>query len=113
MILRQDQNDEHWFKIGYRNTEGWGAYLLNGYMFVKLYSPIPSEEYPDYGSTFETYMDNYFVELESLGPLKTIEPGEFAEHIESWYVFKNISVPSTEKEIEEQIVEPIRKIITR
>jgi hypothetical protein len=112
MILRHDQNDEHWFKIGYRNTEGWGAYLLNGSMFVKLYSPIPGAEYPDYGSTFETYTDNLFVELESLGPLKTIEPGEYTEHIEDWYIFKNIPEPLTENEIEEQIAKPIRKIIT-
>jgi hypothetical protein len=111
MILRHDSADEKWFKLGYRNTEGWGAYLTGGSMFVKIAPLVKGEEYPDYGSSFVTYADNLFVELESLGPLKTIEPGDYTEHVEDWYVFENIPIPSTENEIEEQITKPIRKII--
>jgi len=112
MLLRYDEADKHWFKIGYRNTEGWGAYLLNGYMFVKLYFPIPGNEYPDYGSTFETYTDERFIEIESLGPLKILEPGNYTEHTEEWYVFKNIPVSFSESEIEEKIANRIRRVIT-
>jgi hypothetical protein len=112
MTIRHDKTDEHWFKIGYRNTEGWGAYLVKGYMFVKLYSLKPGEEYPDYGSTFETYTDNNFLELESLGPFKTLEPDAFTEHLEEWYVFKNIVPPSSENEIDE-ITKRINDIICR
>jgi hypothetical protein len=101
--LRHDPNDREWFKIGYRNTEGWGAYLYAGYMFVKKYKLLPDEEYPDYGSSFETFTDNYMVELETLGPLKTIDAGEYAEHTEEWSLFENIAIPKTEKEIEEKI----------
>jgi hypothetical protein len=111
MILRHDTNDRQWFKIGYRNTEGWGAYLVNGYMFVKLYSPVPGEEYPDYGSTFETYMDNDFVELESLGPLKILEPGAYTEHTEEWYVFKDVQLPSSESEIDAKITGRVQGIL--
>ena len=107
MLLKHDRSDERWFKIGYRNTEGWGAYLINGFMFVKLYLPIPGEEYPDYGSTFEIYADNRFLELESLGPLKTLEPGGFTEHKEEWYVFENVNLPFSESDISEsKILEP-------
>ena len=108
MTLKHDKTDERWFKIGYRNTEGWGAYIINGFMFVKIYFPIRGEEYPDYGSTFETYTDNNFLELESLGPLKNLEPGEFTEHIEEWYVFKNVSLPQSESEIDEEITKRIK-----
>ncbi|MDR2245451.1 MAG: hypothetical protein LBE17_02060 [Treponema sp.] len=111
MTLRQDEQDEHWFKIGYRNTEGWGAYLQKGYMFVKLYPLIPGGEYPDYGSTFETYTDNYFIELESLGPLKNLEPGDYTEHTEEWYVFSDVPFPASEAEIEEQVTKRILGII--
>jgi hypothetical protein len=111
MILRHDPTDEKWFKIGYRNTEGWGAYLAGGYMFVKIAFPVRGAEYSDYGSTFETYTDNHFVELESLGPLSLLEPGAYTEHTEDWYVFKDVSIPSTEAEIEEQIIPLIRGIM--
>jgi hypothetical protein len=111
-------SEERWFKIGYRNTEGWGAYLINGFMFVKLYAPITGVEYPDYGSTFETYADNNFLELESLGPLKILEPGEFAEHIEEWHIFENIALSVsgseiTESEIDEKIASLISAIIRK
>ena len=101
MVLKHDMTDERWFKIGYRNTEGWGDYIVNGYMFVIKSLPIPNEEYPDYGSTFETYTDNNFLEMETLGPLKTIEPGEFAEHTEEWYLFRDVVLPASESEIDE------------
>ena len=114
MLLKHDPNDKRWFKIGYRNTEGWCAYLVNGFMFVKLYSPIKGEEYPDYGSTFETYTDSAFLELESLGPLKTLEPGGYTEHTEEWHIFKNVylsqSAPDIESEIDEKIIKLINTI---
>ncbi|MDR0654829.1 MAG: hypothetical protein LBG22_00810, partial [Treponema sp.] len=110
MILRQDEGDEHWFKIGFRNTEGWAAYLLNGYMFVKLYKPLPGE-YPDYGSTFETYTDSAFIELETLGPLVTIAPGDFTEHTEEWFVFTGVALPASEAEIDREITERVLGIM--
>jgi hypothetical protein len=111
IILRQDPKDEQAFKIGFRNTEGWGAYLQKGFMFVKIYKPVPNGDYPDYGSSFETYTDKYFIELESLGPLQEIDPGAYAEHTEEWYVFKDVPLPSSEKEIDEHITNRILNII--
>jgi hypothetical protein len=106
MVLRHDGEDGHWFKIGFRNTEGWGAYLRDGSMFVKRYKPLPGE-YPDYGSTFETYTDSSFIELETLGPLATIAPGDFTEHTEEWYVFTGVPLPSSEAEIDREIAERV------
>jgi hypothetical protein len=111
IILRQDQADKHWFKIGYRNTEGWGAYLFKKYMFVKIYKPIPNKEYPDYGATFETFIDNEMIEFETLGPLRTVYPGDYTEHTEKWHLFNDIPIPQTEKEIEETITKRIHSIM--
>jgi hypothetical protein len=107
-ILCHDPGNTEWFKIGYRNTEGWGAYLYAGYMFVKKYRLLPNEEYPDYGSSFETFTDNYMVELETLGPLKTIAAGECAEHTEEWRLFDNVAVPDSEEKIENTIARLIK-----
>jgi hypothetical protein len=111
MTLKQDPANKQWFKIGFRNTEGWGVYLYKEYMFVKRYSLNPLEEYPDYGSSFQIYTDNEIMELETLGPLKTITNGEYTEHTEEWYLFNNITVPRNEEEIEKEIAQPILKII--
>jgi hypothetical protein len=111
MMLRHDKTNNDWFKIGYRNTEGWGAYISQGYMFVKTYKPIPGKKYPDYGSTFETYMDGGFTELETLGPLETLCPGAYTEHTEQWYLFDKVPVPETEDKIEENIARLIQGVI--
>ena len=104
MLLRHDPNEHQWFKIGYRNTAGWGAYLFGGYMFVKKYHIIPGAEYPDFGASFETFADSDMVELETLSPLKTIDTGEYVEHTEEWRLVSNIKVPESEKEIDDNIV---------
>jgi hypothetical protein len=113
MSLRQDQNNMQWFKIGFRNTENWGAYWYGGYVFVKMYPLCPGEEYPDYGSSFEIYTDNEMMELESVGPLKTIANGEYTEHTEEWYLFKDIPLPKTEEEIETIIAKPILEVMRK
>jgi hypothetical protein len=104
MILRHDPHDARWFKIGYRNTEGWGAYFFDGLLFVKRCLPVPGAEYPDFGASFETFTDNYMVEMETLSPLKTIAAGDCVEHTEEWRLICNIALPESEEEIDEKIV---------
>ncbi len=110
LFLQHDPSVQDWFKIGYRNTEGWGAYYLEGSLFVKLYQEIPKAEYPDYGSTFETYADEFFTELETIGPLQQIDKGEWASHEEEWYLFSGITLPESEEEFEDTIEGRIRGI---
>ena len=110
MFLKQDAADKRWFKIGYRNTEGWGAYFNNRQMFVKLYDEIPGKTYPDYGSTFETYTDADFIELESLGPLEEISTDQYVSHTEQWYLLDDVKAPSCEKDVEENILPLITRI---
>jgi len=105
-LLRHDPSIENWFKIGYRNTEGWGAYFTGNCMFVKFAPEQDGKQYPDYGSTFETYSDQFFTELESLGPLSTVNPDSEVLHEETWYLFDGIARPEDEEDIATRI-EPL------
>lgn len=105
-ILRHDPENSRWFKIGYRNTEAWGAYFYGNCMFLKFAPEMPGKTYPDYGSTFETYADENFVELESLGPLERIEPDACVSHDETWFLLGDIPTPVDEADIRKRI-EPI------
>jgi hypothetical protein len=116
IALRHDSNNKDWFKIGFRNTEGWGAYLSQGYMFVKVYKLDSGKVYPDYGSTFETYTDSEFTELETLGALETVNPGLYAEHTEEWHLINGVPVldgftPISEDEISSIIGEQIAALL--
>ncbi|NNF69399.1 MAG: hypothetical protein HKN01_06475 [Acidimicrobiia bacterium] len=75
-------------KIGTQNRRGWLAYVLKDEVFVK-WSPLHrvDADYPDLGSSVEVYRDDRFIELESLGPLVTLGPGEEVHHREVWAVF--------------------------
>lgn len=110
LLLRQDISDESWFKIGLSNEEGWGAYCIDNCMFVKIYRLLKDKKYPDYGANFETFTDNYMLELETLSPLQIVDTNQFIEHTEEWYLFDNVDMPKDEADIEKNILPLINGI---
>jgi hypothetical protein len=83
-------------KIGVDSAQGWAAYLLDGTLYVKRFPYDPAGEYPDGGATIEVYSSHEFLELENLGPLTTIAPGEEIVYAEDWWLFANVRVRSDE-----------------
>ena len=86
------------FKIGFPNPRGWQAYWLNGTFFVKRTEYKANAEYCDWGSSTESYCNDKFIELETLAPITTIQPGATATHIETWDLYKDIGRPQNENE---------------
>ena len=84
MILRQDPDIQSPQKLGHFNPETWGAYFLNGDLFIKRYKADPGLRYPDFGCSFETFTNADILELETMGPLARVAPGEWVEHTERW-----------------------------
>ncbi|HEX7407255.1 MAG TPA: hypothetical protein VF515_06335 [Candidatus Binatia bacterium] len=84
-------------KIGVDSAQGWAAYLLGGALFLKRF-PHAAGQYPDGGATIEVYSNHGILELEHLGPLTTIAPGEEIVFPEDWWVFSGAHVPATEVE---------------
>lgn len=72
-------------KVGVPNRLGWIAYALGDELFVK-WSALhrDSELYVDRGVSAECYRDERFIEMETLGPLVTVQPGKRAMHREIW-----------------------------
>jgi hypothetical protein len=92
-------------KFGMALEEGWAGYLRNGVLFVKNFDYFPSEEYPDMGCNFETYSNQEFLEVESLGYLSVLESaGGCIEHVETWRLFADVPAVATEEAIDRQIL---------
>lgn len=104
ITLSQDTKADSAFKIGMPNESGWAAYANHGHLFVKQYNHEDDMEYPDNNSSYETYTNNRFLELESLSPLVLLMSGETAEHVEYWSLYDNVKKPEDEKDIESNIV---------
>jgi hypothetical protein len=81
-------------KIGYRNTHGWAAYELNGVRLTKRFPPAAAAEYPDFGCNVEAYCKDQFCELETLGPLTRLQPGQSVTHVEEWEITREPALPT-------------------
>lgn len=105
LVLRQDPSNAVPQKLGSYNAETWGAYLLNGELFVKRYDPpAPPSAHPDLGCSFETFTNADFLELETLGPLTRLAPGESVTHTERWSLHRGVRVEHwTDEELDSLI----------
>jgi hypothetical protein len=92
--------------LGLYNSSGWAAYFRKGHLFVKRAAVEQGKTYPDFGCNFETYTEPGFLELETLGPLRNLKPGETAEHTEHWWLHKDVPEGDDEAWID-QVVVPI------
>jgi len=88
------------FKVGFPNPRGWLAYWLNGSLFVKHADYNPQAKYYDSGSSSECYCNDQFLELETIAPITTISPGETATHVETWKLYKDITRPRDEQDVQ-------------
>ena len=101
--LQTDDNLDMPQKIGVANKQGWAGYWRNQTLFLKRVRYQPGARYPDYGSNVETYTAGAFVELETLGPLERLEPGQSAEHTEIWSLHANVEIGTSESSLAEAL----------
>jgi hypothetical protein len=83
-------------KIGYPNLSGWLGYALGETLFIKTAVFQPSESYFDLGSSSECYCCPTFLELETLGPRRVLEPGETVSHQETWMLYNPVEFTANE-----------------
>jgi hypothetical protein len=86
MIALQQTSEVAPQKFGAFVPDGIAAYLLDEVWFVKRFHAEHGEEYPDFGCNFEAYTRNDMLEVETLGPLADLRPGESVSHVETWFV---------------------------
>jgi hypothetical protein len=79
------------FKIGYFNRDGWMAYWLDGVLFRKTFAVRLDLQHPDNNCNAESYCNDKFIELETLGPLIHVAPGESIDHNETWDLFDGMN----------------------
>ena len=83
-------------KIGIANRQGWCAFVRGSDVFVKRFHHDPSADYPDYGCNNELYVAGHFMEIETLGPLQLLQPGDTTVHTERWALVGRVELGETE-----------------
>ena len=104
ILMRQDPTVPNKFKFGINCEDGYSMYLNEGLLFIKRFEHKENGAYPDGGMSFETYENQLFIEMESLGEFKSLAPGAVTEHTEHWSLY-NDSIPSFEEAEIDKLVE--------
>jgi hypothetical protein len=107
ITLRQNDKDGP-TKIGLSHGRGWVGYLNGGTLFVKRFDYRPDQPYPDGGCNFETFTNQEFLEMESLGPLVRLAPGAKVEHVEHWELHKDVSDFKDEAGIDKNVLAAVK-----
>ena len=102
VLFRQDRTRGP-NKLGIAHREGWVAYQLGDVVFVKRFIWVEGAAYPDGGVNFETFSNEQFLEIESLGALVELGPGEEAGHREIWELHRGVPACRTEADVDEHI----------
>lgn len=79
-------------KIGSDSDGPWMIWFKDKLAYVKFFDPmIEGEEYPDGGCSVEVFTSDKklaYLEMEILGPMVTLQPGESTELVERWRLFE-------------------------
>lgn len=103
-ILKQDPTKDRPQKIGMSNHQGWAAYARNGRLFVKTTKYQEGATYPDNGCNFETFTNAEMLEVESLGPVVKLAPGDTVTHVEDWYLFDGVEFEETDESLDANVL---------
>ena len=94
ITLRQTSDGDP-TKLGLAHKEKWVAYLNGETLFVKTFEFQEGAAYTDFGCNFETFSNTEMLEVETLSPLRKLQPGEAVEHTEKWYLLGNTPQPTS------------------
>lgn len=100
IVLKHDPRIDKPIKIGINNVDGWACYFNKGLCFSCRHRHEASGIYHDFGASYESYANGYYLEMESAGPLREIGPDESAIHQETWGIFAVPKAPDPEDEDE-------------
>jgi hypothetical protein len=101
--LRPDSARAEPQKVGAGNADGWCAVVADDErVFVKRFDWNSRAEYPDFGCNNEVFTAGDYLEVETLGPLQVLRPGDSTSHVEDWYLFGNGEVAGAAQSEERQ-----------
>lgn len=95
-------------KIGADSDGPWMIWFDEDIAYVKLFEPMDAEAtYPDGGCSAEVFTSEAklgYVEMEILGPMVNLSPGESTELTERWRIFKLTQPVTSEDRVVKAVI---------
>lgn len=92
VTLRQEAICHGPQKLGIFNPLTFGAYLLNGELFLKQFRPDVSKQYADMGCSYQSFTNEDMLELETMGAYERSGPGQSLELTETWSLHRPMAL---------------------
>ncbi len=103
ITVQQDPENETKLKLGFSDTQGWAGYAVDDVLFVKYLDYYPEAEYPDMGCSVEMFTNSSMMEIESLGPKRSLKPDDMTSHTERWRIIKTGPIDNQEESIDKAL----------
>lgn len=81
------------FKVGCLNRNGRIGYWRDGILFEKHFDAQPERVHPDWNCNAEVYVNERYLELETLAPLTTLLPKQTTSFSEMWHLGSDVRDP--------------------
>lgn len=108
ITLKQNPEIKNPIKFGILNENGWVAYCNHNNLFINRFDFIPNGKYADFGVSYQTFTYEHMLELETLAPLRLVNPDETASHTEKWELIRDVEMPDND---DDKIEEMVKKYI--
>jgi hypothetical protein len=109
--LEQDPSRPGPQKLGLYDPCAYMAYFVEGCVFLKCHLPT-SGRHADFGCNVEAFVNGDILELETLGPLVWLAPGQTVSHREEWFLFRTAD-PGTSQAQAARNLRPLLESIAR
>jgi hypothetical protein len=103
IFLRQDSKKGP-TKIGLAHRIGWVGYLNQGNLFVKRFGYVDGAAYPDMGTNYQTFTNEDMLEMETVGVLGRLNPGQSSEHSETWELYGSVPEMRSEEDVDRHVL---------
>lgn len=78
------------FKVGCLQRDGRIGYWRDGILLVKEFDAAETQFHPDWNCNAEVYVNDRYLELETLAPLVTLEPNQTTTFAETWRLHTDV-----------------------
>lgn len=83
------RDDMYKRKLSIRSEYGISAYFYKGTLLVRRELNVPVKgNYPDGDGNVEIFCGNGYIEMEGMGEIRALKPGERRSFTHEWYLFK-------------------------
>ena len=110
VMLHQDPQIAKPQKVGCMVPDGWVGYVRGGHLFLKTFSYLPGAAYPDLGCSVEIFANDDMLEVETLGALVHLEPGGVVEHVEHWWLFRDVPTPQDDEDVDRHVLPRVQSV---